>query len=93
MLRTKTFLCMLCLGSLFLAGCGENEDPNLAKNPAKSEVDAALARRSELVEIYKRAGGQWENLTPDDKKRVLELSNGNEAMAQQGWPTLAAQVK
>lgn len=81
---------LLLVTAILVGGCGSGNDPNLAKNPSTAEVDAAKQRKAELLAIYERAGGKWEQLTPEDKARVIELSNGNEAMAMQGWPALGS---
>lgn len=86
----KNRLLLAVFASLFLFGCAEPYDPNLAQNPPKSEIDAARARRDEAVAIYKRAGGDWNKLTPEDKKRIVEFSNNDEALAQKGWPALGS---
>jgi len=41
----KNRLLLAIFASLFLLGCAEPYDPNLAQNPPKSEMDAARARR------------------------------------------------
>lgn len=69
-----------------LVGCERNDYK--VKNPSTEEMNAARARRDEAVAIYKRAGGQWDNMTPKDRQRIIELSNGDEGMAMQGWPAL-----
>ena len=90
----KLLLILLAVASIGLAGCGEQGvDQSKVQNPSKQEMDAAKARKNELIDIYNRAGGKWENLTPQDLARVIELSNGNAAMAQQGWPALGTMTK
>ena len=86
----KNRLLLAIFASLFLFGCGEHYDPNLAQNPPKSEIDAARARRDEAVAIFKRADGDWNKLTPEDKKRIIEFSNNDEMLAQKGWPALGS---
>jgi hypothetical protein len=87
----KHCLPFLLFLTLFAAGCGEQGvDPKLVKNPTTEEMNAAKSRRSELIAIYKRAGGKWENLTPADKAKIIEYSGGSESMAQMGWPALGS---
>ncbi len=86
----KNRLLLAIFASLFLFGCGEQYDPNLAQNPPKTEMDAARARRDEAVAIFKRAEGDWNKLTPEDKKRIVEFSNNDEMLAQKGWPALGS---
>jgi hypothetical protein len=76
--------------ALLMLGCGEPYDPNLAQNPSTSEMNAAVARRDEAVAIFKKTGGDWSKLTPEDKKRIVELSNNDESLAQKGWPALGS---
>jgi len=81
-------LIVLGLVGVMVAGCGEPYDPNLGQKVSPTEMNAAKDRRSEAIAIYNRAGGVWDKMTPDDKKRMLELSAGDERMAQRGWPML-----
>lgn len=82
---------LIVLAAVGLSGCGEPPiDPNAVKNPSKAEMDAAMSRRNEAIAIYERAGGKWENMSPEDKARLIELSGGNETIAQQGWGALGA---
>jgi len=74
--------------SFLIIGCGEPYDPNLGQKVPATEMDAAKGRKSEAKAIYERAGGVWEKMTPEDKKRLLELSANDEQLAQKGWPML-----
>ena len=90
----KSLILILLLLPLFaIGGCGDRYDASKVNNPSAEQMDAAKARRDEMVAIYKRAGGDWNAMTPQDRQRVIELSGGNEALAMQGWPSLARLAK
>lgn len=80
----------LVLAAVVLVGCGEKVDPALVQNPSQEQVDAAKARRDEVFAIYDRAGGDWNKMTPQDRQRMVELSNGDIGMAQRGWEALGS---
>lgn len=90
----KFLLPLAVLSTLLVGGCGEGGvDQKLVQNPSAEEMNAAKARKNEMIDIYNRAGGKWENLTPEDKARVIELSNGQEGLAMQGFPAIGAMTK
>lgn len=73
---------------LLVVGCGDGYDASKVKNPTDAEFNAAKQRRDEIFAIYDRAQGEWDKMTPEDKKRLLDLSSNNEPMARQGWGAL-----
>jgi len=89
----KNLIGIVILAVIFASGCGEKYDPKLGQNPSSSEVSEATKRRDETIAIHTRAGGDWDKMTPEDKKRLVELSNGDEGMAKQGWPYLGSLKK
>lgn len=86
--RIVLFCLLLCFA---LPGCSDsNPHAAEAQNPSKAEVDSAKARRDEIFAIYDRAGGKWESMTPEDRRRLVELSGGDEGKAMTGWGAIPA---
>lgn len=56
-----------------LTGCGSNDD-GLTKEQ-RSTGDR-------VTQIMERSGGDWNALSPEDKKFLVDLANGNEMAAQ-----------
>lgn len=69
---------LVLMGAWALSGCAPDPTPEGAA--AIMSVDAAKETR----QIFDRAGGNWDALTPADKARLIELNN-TEEQAQQTW--------
>ncbi len=65
---------ILLTGALLSGGCSRGGDGVDAK-----AVDAA---RAPLAAAAKRSGGDWERLTPDERKLFLDRGHGNEPAAR-----------
>lgn len=79
MMRTALPLVALILGAFLcpiaLVGCNKDEDEGLSKKQKQ-----AGAR---LKEIATKSGGEWKNLTPDDRNFLVnDMSHGSEQSAK-----------
>lgn len=81
MKRTMLFLVAATVAALPMVGCG---------GPATGEVDKDyLARAEELGkqrrQIFVRANGDYDSMTPEDRKAYLDSFDGNEENAKRFW--------
>ncbi len=69
---------MFALGGLFLSGCGDSQGQDSAEQ--KKNLENAQTMRS----YFDKAGGNYENLTAEDKAAYVKQC-GSEEKAQQNW--------
>jgi hypothetical protein len=82
-------LSALVLATVCFAGCGSSNDGmgQFKKEDVKAFDDLEAKQR----DIYKRAGGVWEKMTPEDKAYFLEQHLGMEGNARRTWAKYAGE--
>ncbi|MFN3683404.1 MAG: hypothetical protein ACK41F_05655, partial [Fimbriimonadaceae bacterium] len=81
MRRTTLFLVATMAMALSAAGCG---------GPATGEVDKNYLQKAEQLgkqrrEIFVRAQGDYDAMSPEDRKAYLDSFDGNEENAKRFW--------
>lgn len=81
----KTLACLVLVASLFggvLSGCGSSE---MDEDYLQSGAELGQERR----EIFLRAEGQFDAMTPEDRQRYLSGFNNDEEQARRFWEFMA----
>lgn len=80
MKTTLSFL-LLCISAFaFLCGCGTSS-PTIDQNYVKSSTELS----QKVDAMFKRTGGDYEQLTPEERKTYLDSFSGNEPAAKAYW--------
>jgi|GEM_PF-7036412 len=88
-LQNLIVACLLALAVTSLVGCGESVDEKAGKVPDAAQ-QTALSGYAKAKEVFKRADGKFEAMTPEDRTWFVDVySKGNLREAEMTWAQIS----